>query len=164
MSRPFAYCKYIYPPNAKHQDQLDIMVEMERAGKDPLAIDVIDQEILFHTDYWHVSRNRFPYEGAESHFLIAAMQPVYDIADMTPEMWDDLRKIWLKLRDEYGAVGGAFSFRFGDPSRSGASLTRLHAHVITPAPGEKVRFSISGKTALKEGLTLPPDFGPTKAN
>ena len=34
-------------------------------------------------------------------------------------------------------TGGAFCMRFGDPARSGASLTRLHAHIIMPAEGEK---------------------------
>ena len=44
--------KYIYPPNAREQEQLDIMVEMEAADKDPMAEENVDQEIqptLFRT-------------------------------------------------------------------------------------------------------------------
>lgn len=146
--------KYFYPPNARTQEQLDIMVRMETEGKDSMAPENIEQEILFQTDYWHVSRNRFPYEGAEQQFLIVAVPPVYDIEKMSPEMWADLQKIWYRLMQEYNMIGGAFCMRFGDPSRSGASLTRLHAHLIMPKEGEKVRPPIGGKKELKEGLHL----------
>ena len=50
------------------QEQLDIMLRMEASDRDPMAPEYIEQEILFMTKYWHVSRNRFPYEGAEQQF------------------------------------------------------------------------------------------------
>ena len=152
--RDWSQYKYIYPPNARGQEQLDIMLRMEAAGRDPMAPEYIEQEILFMTKFWHVSRNRFPYEGAEQQFLIVAVEPVYRIEDMSTEMWLDLQLVWLKLMREYQMEGGAFLMRFGDPSRSGASLTRLHAHLIMPAEAQKVKPSIGGKKALKAGLKL----------
>ncbi len=146
--------KYIYPPNARQQEQLDIMIDMESQDKDPMDPKYIDQEILFATDYWHVSYNRFPYDGAEKQFLIVAEQPVYKLEEMSAEMWDDLRKIWLKLKDEYGLDGGGICMRFGNPAKSGASLTRLHAHIIMPEKDAKVKFGIGGRTELKEELTI----------
>ena len=59
--------QYIYPPNARRQDQLDIMMRLEGEGKDPLDVKVIEQEVLFETESWYVSRNRFPYRGAKQH-------------------------------------------------------------------------------------------------
>lgn len=150
----YDHYKYIYPPNAREQEQLDIMLRMEAEDKDPMAPEYIDQEILFQTDHWHVSKNRFPYEGAELQFLIVAMAPVYHMEDVTPEMWLDLQQIWRKLVDEYHLEGGAFVMRFGNPARSGASLTRVHCHLIMPELGAKVKPSIGGKTELKEGLHL----------
>ena len=150
----YSQFKFFYPPNARTQEQLDIMVRMEAEGKDSMALENIEQEILFTTEHWHVSRNRFPYDGAEQQFLIVAMQPVYRIEDMTPEMWADLQQIWYRLMREYALTGGGFVMRFGDPARSGASLTRIHAHLIMPKEGDKVRPSIGGKKELKEGLHL----------
>lgn len=149
--------KYIYPPNARDQEQLDIMLNMEAAGKDPMALENVDQEaqkILFQTEYWHVSENRYPRAGSKISFLIVAIQPVYEIEDISPEMWLDLQKIWQKLVKEYKIAGGGICMRFGDPEKSGASLTRLHAHIIMPEDGEKVRFPIGGRAELKEGLHL----------
>lgn len=149
--------KYIYPPNARHQEQLDIMLKMEADDKDPMAEENVDQEAqptLFRTDYWFVSENRYPYDGAERQFLIVATGPVYTIEEISPAMWLDLQQIWQRLVKEYNVAGGGICMRFGDPAKSGASLTRLHAHIIMPQAGAKVRFPIGGRTELKDGLHL----------
>lgn len=149
--------KYIYPPNARDQEQLDIMLKMEAAGKDPMAVENVDQnaqKILFQTEYWHVSENRYPRAGSKISFLVVAVGPVYEIEEISPEMWLDLQKIWQRLVKEYNIAGGGICMRFGDPAKSGASLTRLHAHIIMPEDGEKVRFPIGGRAELKEGLHL----------
>lgn len=149
--------KYIYPPNARHQEQLDIMLKMEADDKDPMAEENVDQKAqptLFRTDYWFVSENRYPYDGAERQFLIVATGPVYTIEEISPAMWLDLQQIWQRLVKEYNVAGGGICMRFGDPAKSGASLTRLHAHIIMPQAGAKVRFPIGGRTELKDGLHL----------
>lgn len=146
--------KYIYPPNAREQEQLDIMIAMEAQDKDPMAPDVIDQEILFTTKFWHVSENRFPYKGTKKQFLIVAMGPVYSVEEMSGEMWEDLREIWMRIKKEYQIDGGALCFRFGEPALSGASLTRLHAHIIMPEEETGVRFKVGGHRELKEGLVI----------
>ncbi len=149
--------KYIYPPNARHQEQLDIMLGMEAADKDPMAEENVDQATqptIFRTKYWYVSNNRYPRPGSEISFLIVAVGPVYKIEDISPEMWLDLQQIWQRLVKEYDVTGGGICVRFGDPAKSGASLTRLHVHIIMPQDGEKVRFPIGGQSELEEGLHL----------
>ena len=149
----FSY-KYIYPPNARKQEQLDIMMNCEINNIDPLSLEYIDQPVILITDYWYVSLNRFPYEGVEQQFLIVTKNPIYKKEDISLEMWEDFQKIWLYLSKQYNLPGGAFCLRFGDPSRSGASLKRIHAHLIVPKEEEKVKFSIGGHKNLKEGLIL----------
>ena len=41
-------------------------------------------------------------------------------------------------------------FRFGDPSLSGATLKRLHVHLIKPKQESKARFPIGGHQTLKK--------------
>ena len=150
--------KYIYPPNARNQEQLDIMLKFEKNGEDPMDINNVDQTILFTTDYWYVSENRFPYPDIKKQFLIVALNGVYDIKDMPMEMWIDLKSIWDRLVSEYDLPGGALCFRFGDPALSSASLKRVHAHIIVPKEfdGErhKVSFSIGGHLELNKDLSL----------
>ncbi len=146
--------KYIYPPNARSQEQLDIMLRMEAENKDPMDPEYIEQEILFQTDYWYISKNRFPYDGAELQFLVVSMASAYDITEISLEAWADLQQVWERLIQEYSLDGGALCMRFGNPARSGASLTRVHCHIIQPKLGEKVRPGIGGRTTLKDNLHL----------
>ncbi len=149
--------KYIYPPAAREQEQLDIMIKTEAAGIDPIALENIDQEkqrVLFVGDNWFVAENRYPREGSEQHLLIIANKPMYKVDDITPEAWAELLEVWKKTIAMQGLEGGGFCLRFGNPSRSGASLKRLHVNIIMPKDGEKVRFPVGGRKELKEGLHL----------
>ena len=150
----FSKFKYVYLPNARKQEQLDIMLEQEMNGIDPLAPDVIDQEILFKTNCWYVSKNRFPYEGVEHQFLVVSLNPVYKVEDMNQKMWNELINIWLKLKADFNIPGGALCFRFGEPALSGASLTRLHAHLIIPRENSKAKFGIGGRKTLRKELKI----------
>lgn len=146
--------KFTDPRNVRDQKQLDIMMEMEEEGKDPLDPEFIEQEILFETDFWYVSKNRFPYEEVQHHYIIISLYQVYNLADMSIEMWIDLKNIWARLIKEYNVLGGSLNYRFGDTLYSGASLTRLHCHLIMPKKGFKTKFTIGGNLAMKEGFNL----------
>lgn len=142
--------KYIDPNNIRSQEQLDIMLNLESQNLDPLDPEIINQEIILYSKYWYVSLNKFPYEGVQYQFLIAAIEPIYKIEDMPKEMLIDLKDMWLKLINNYKIPGGALCFRFGNTTYSGATLTRLHCHLISPKEGSKTRFSIGGRTYRKE--------------
>ena len=145
--------KYIYPPNARKQEQLDIMMNMENDNKDPLDPNYIEQDILFVANYWYVSKNRFPHQSTGEQYLIIAKDAIYDINDMSEEMWQELYNIWIVLTKKYNILGGALCFRFGNQELSGASLKRLHTHLIMPTD-EKVRFPVGGHKTLKKGLYI----------
>lgn len=149
--------KYIYPPTARSQDQLDVMMRTEAAGIDPISPEHIDREkqkVLFEANHWFVAENRYPREGSEKHLLIIAKDPMYSVDDISPEAWMELLEVWKKTIEEQDLVGGGFCLRFGDPAKSGASLKRMHVNIIMPKEGEKVRFPVGGRAELKEGLHL----------
>jgi len=149
--------KYIYPPNTRKQEQLDIMINNEKNNIDPLDPNVLTNEVLFKTDMWTVTKNKFPYEGADKHYLLVPNIPIYNIDEMPKDLLDDLKNIILRLQNEYGLNGGALNIRFGDCALSGASLKRIHAHIIEPLEDEKVKFPIGGKKYLKKGLIIKND-------
>lgn len=155
--RDYSSCKFIYPPNARKQEQLDIMIDREAKGIDPLApenLDPVKQETVFETDHWCITLNRYPYENAKMQMLVITKDDVYDYKDLSPEAFAEIQEITTRLMVEYNLDGGAFCFRYGDPAKSGASLKRLHFHVIMPEVDKKVKFSIGGNKALKKGLVL----------
>lgn len=153
----FSKYKYIDPRNVRYQEQLDIMMKREKAEEDPLDPNIIDQEILFYTKNWYVSRNKFPYEAIEHQFLIVSRNPIYNLDNMSVDMWNELGIIWDRIIKAYNIPGGALCYRFGDTLYSGASLKRLHAHIIVPKEEYKARFTIGGNPVLKREFKLEND-------
>ena len=149
-----SWAKYSYLPNARDQEQLDLMVSFEDKNQDPIDPSILDQEVLYTGNHWVATVNRFPYENAEQHFMIVAKNPVYKLEDMSEEMQLELYQIWLYLKKTCKIPGGALCFRFGNGLYSGASQTRLHAQLIQPQQGQKVAFKIGGKRVLKPGLVI----------
>ena len=141
--------KFIDPRNIRDETQLDIMLRLESNNQDPLDPEVIEQEILFMSDYWYVSRNRFPYKEIRHQFLIISRYSIYKIEDMSEGMWLELSKIWERLVLDYDIPGGALCYRFGNTTYSGASLTRLHVHLIQPLKSNKTKFTIGGNEKQK---------------
>ena len=156
-NRDYSKYKYIYPPNARKQDQLDIMINKENNNEDPLAPKNLDQEAqktVFETDHWCITLNRFPYENAKTQILGIVKDDVYKFEDLSKEAFDEVQGIINRLILEYNLDGGAFCWRYGNPAKSGASLKRLHFHVIMPEQDKKVRFPIGGNKSLKKGLII----------
>ena len=156
-TRDYSKYKFIYPPNARKQDQLDIMINRESNNEDPLAPKNLDpeaQKTIFETDHWCITLNRFPYENASLQILGIVKDDVYKFEDLSKEAFDEVQGIINKLITEYNLDGGAFCWRYGDPAKSGASLKRLHFHVIMPEQDKKVRFPIGGNKALKKDLKI----------
>ena len=69
-------------------------------------------------------------------------------------MWIDLNEVQLKLIADYNIPGGALCFRFGDCGYSGASLKRVHAHLIQTKLEQKTKFTVGGHKELKKSLVI----------
>lgn len=166
-TRDYSGYKFIYPPNARKQEQLDIMIDREGKNEDPLAPQNLDpeaQQTLFETKHWCITLNRFPYENTQMQILGISKDDVYDYKDLSPEAFAEIQVIWTKLAVEYNLDGGGLCWRFGDPAKSGASLKRLHFHVIMPEEDKKVKFPIGGNKTLKKNLKINDSNNKTEEN
>lgn len=132
--------KYSFDESARNPKQLKIMKEMEAKGLDPLDPKVIEQPILFEGKHWYVTENRFPYEGAERHYMIVCKDALYDARELSNRQVKELFDIFSGTG--ISMMGGALCVRFGEPEYSGASLARVHFHLIKPKEGCKVKFPI----------------------
>ncbi|MBU6321051.1 MAG: HIT domain-containing protein [Patescibacteria group bacterium] len=80
---------------------------------------------------WLATPSNWPYRGAKRHFLLIA-RPHLERADkLTREQWIDLHKLLIKLVRSYKLRGTSLVMRSGDTAYTGASVSHLHAHLIT---------------------------------
>jgi len=99
--------------------------------------------------YWTLTENQWPYHNTERHFILIFHEHVERLSQIPPfaliELWEYV--CWLE--QEYAIPGGAIAMRFGDSSRTGATVSHLHMHLIVPQSPDitgykPVRFRIGG--------------------
>jgi len=88
------------------------------------------QPILFKSKHWLVTKNAWPYEGTQYHFLLIARTHVECIEKISKEAWSDLHKHWNKLQREHKFNGGTFFIRSGNVIMTGATVRHLHANIV----------------------------------
>ena len=93
--------------------------------------------LIYKSKYWLVTENAWPYKGARFHFLFIAREHIEAIEDMSPALWTDLQKLYRKLVRENNIKGATLMIRSGATKFTGASVSHLHAQVISGSPRTK---------------------------
>ncbi|MBI1838737.1 MAG: hypothetical protein HYR95_00315 [Candidatus Colwellbacteria bacterium] len=92
--------------------------------------------------YWILTDNMYPYKGAKHHILLIHKRHIEAIVDVLPEAWSELLELVRVEAKKRSIAGGTFYLRFGDTSYTGASVTHLHANLISPDIDSKDREPI----------------------
>lgn len=88
--------------------------------------------ILRDGKFWLLTDNMYPYKGAKHHILLIHKKHIESVADLSGEAWSELLDL-IKLETEKRKIGGGtFYMRFGDTAHTGASVTHLHANLVSP--------------------------------
>jgi diadenosine tetraphosphate (Ap4A) HIT family hydrolase len=100
-------------------------------------------------EHWYVTRNDFPYEGTDAHYLIVARRHVQAFEELPDEAGAELWAIRRELAARLGAPAYATVERSGDMRLNGGSVEHLHVHFVAlgPEPAETVRFRVSARGA-----------------
>jgi diadenosine tetraphosphate (Ap4A) HIT family hydrolase len=81
---------------------------------------------------WTLTTNMYPYKNAKYHFLLILRNHKNDTKELSPEEWSELHEHTNWLVTEYKLPGGTLMMRCGDTTHTGASVTHLHAHFVSP--------------------------------
>ncbi len=88
--------------------------------------------IIKKSEYWTLTTNMYPYKNAKFHFLLILKSHKNNTRELSKEEWAELHTHTNWLVDEYKLYGGTLMMRCGDTSHTGASVTHLHAHFVSP--------------------------------
>jgi ATP adenylyltransferase len=103
-------------------------------------------EPIEHTGrHWYVTKNRYPYEGTATHYLIVARLHVVSFDELPDEAGAELWSIKRRLKAELEPAALATVERSGNMLYNGGSVAHLHIHLVAlePSPSATVRFRVS---------------------
>lgn len=87
--------------------------------------------ILAENEHWLATENRWPYEGASAHLLFIHKQHIEHVSEVSEAAWKDLQEITVAMTKKMKLTGATLVMRFGESKFTGATVTHLHAQLIS---------------------------------
>lgn len=81
-----------------------------------------------------MTNNMYPYKNAKHHILLIHKEHIENISEMSNGAWIELHDIFLRATERSKIPGGTMFIRFGDTKFTGASVSHLHAHLVSSDP------------------------------
>lgn len=91
--------------------------------------------ILQRYNGWFITRNGWPYENAEHHFLIIGERHIISTLQMTPGDNEAVHALSHWAIKQFGLTGYGLLSRSGDTNHTGSTVQHLHFHLIQPKIG-----------------------------
>lgn len=80
--------------------------------------------------HWLITKNDYPYDGAQVHYLFIATRHIDSLAKVSPLAMAELAGHIKWLNKKFDLKGGSIVIRFGESDRSSSTITHLHGHLI----------------------------------
>lgn len=130
--------------NARSTAQVDHMKATVEQGKCPFCddsgFDPTVNVVIKQGVFWRAWLNPFPYKGSKRHVILATIDHVVDVKDLSAGAWIELGEFIPQIIAEYKIEGGGIVMRFGDNKLNGGTLTHLHVHIQEP---NQTSFSVA---------------------
>lgn len=140
--------------HARTDEQKEVMEQIKKDGVCPFCWDHFEtyhpKPLEEKTDWWIVTENISPYEGAVLHLLFVYKKHVITPSKIDPRGWADLQTVISTALKRHNKEFGSFFMRFGEMSATGSSVAHLHAHVLVgkkydESNGEKIKVKLGYK-------------------
>lgn len=87
--------------------------------------------ILADNAEWVATDNAYPYKHTDHHLLFIHKEHIEDIRELTTDGWAGLHEIVQQMLDERKIEGAALVMRFGKTALTGATVSHLHAQLVS---------------------------------
>ena len=126
--------------HARVSSQKARMEECARLGICPFCWENLDgwhdAPVLKQGNFWIITANDHPYPGSKHHFLAIYRDHISHIYELALGAGDELLSLFSELCIEIGIEGATILMRFGEMVYTGATVSHLHAHIISGASKE----------------------------
>ncbi len=133
--RPGGTGAFVDPTYVRSVSYRETMAKILAAGHCPFCPGSFiyhPHPILRHEGKWFITRINEPYPNARVQLLIIGEEHKETFCELTVEDLASVRELVGWAIREFSLAGGGFALRFGDTTRTGATIRHLHFHLIEP--------------------------------
>lgn len=96
-----------------------------------------DSKILKEGKFWLVRHNDFPYQGTKAHLLLVYKKHIETFEKVSKKSLPELIDLIKWAKKKFNMKGASFLLRFGASKYTGATISHLHAHLISGVKNSK---------------------------
>lgn len=136
--------KFVNLKNAKSKEYKKVIAEISTTGKCPFCPENFKyhkKPIYKRKNNWFLTNNSWPYKNTENHLIILGDVHKENFAELTKKDFESVTFLVNWAIEKWKIKGGALTIRFGDTDYTGATVSHLHFHIISPKIDKKTKHA-----------------------
>ena len=132
--------KFVNIKNARKGEYQEVIAQIAATGKCPFCPENFKyhkKPIYKKKNGWFLTNNTWPYKNAKNHLLILAEKHKENFSELTKKDFESVAYLTNWAIKKWEIKGGALNIRFGETDYTGASVSHLHFHIISPKVSNK---------------------------
>lgn len=138
--------KFVNLKNARAGEYKKVIETIAQTGKCPFCPENFKyhKKPIYKTKgNWFLTNNSWPYKNTQSHLLIIGKKHKENFQELTNRDFKDILELANFGIKKFKIKGGALCMRFGNTEFTGASVTHLHFHIISPKINKDKTYSVN---------------------
>jgi ATP adenylyltransferase len=136
--------KFVNIKNARKGEYKQVIEEIALTGKCPFCKENFKyhkKPIIKRKNDWLLTKVSWPYKNTNCHLIILGEKHRENILQLKNKDIEDVFFLAKFAIKKYKIKGGALAVRFGNTEYTGASVSHLHFHLISPEINKKTKKS-----------------------
>lgn len=136
--------KFVNLTNARPGEYKKIIETISKTGKCPFCKEHFKyhkKPILKRQNGWFLTESSWPYKNASHHLIIMGEKHKENLSQLRKKDFEAIFCLAKFAVRKYKIKGGALAVRFGETDYTGASVSHLHFHLISPQVNKKTKRS-----------------------
>jgi len=128
--------------NARKGEYKKVIEEIAKTGKCPFCKENFKyhkKPIYKKRGDWFLTNNTWPYKNARRHLIIIGNEHKEEFAELTKSDFESVAYLVNWAIKEWKIKGGGLAMRFGNTNFTGASVSHIHFHIISPELNKKTK-------------------------
>jgi len=134
--------KYVNVKNARQGEYKKVIEAIANTGKCPFCKENFKyhkKPVFKKKGKWFITNNSWPYKNTEHHLIILGDEHKEDFSELTLKDFESIKFLANWAIKNWKIRGGALAMRFGNTDYTGASVSHLHFHIISPKINKKTK-------------------------
>lgn len=132
--------------NARKGEYKKVIETIAKTGKCPFCKENFKyhkKPIYKRKKDWFLTNNTWPYKNTKCHLIILGDRHKENFSELTKSDFESVAYLTNWAIKKWDIKGGGLAIRFGNPNLTGASVSHIHFHIISPKLNKRTK---RGKT------------------